>query len=160
MPFHIRMSRFTLLLLGLLSLPSAVASSPISVNQAWARATFPLAPTGAVYLQVENHSKRTVVLERASVPETIASEAQIHNVIKDGDMMKMREQKDGVFVPAGETLLFAPGGYHVMLLGLKSGLEAGQQFMLTLHLDSGEAFETQVTVQSVDDAGHAHEHHH
>lgn len=160
MQLHHQVIRIITLLLSALSIQCALADATLDIQQAWARATFPLAPTGAVYLQVENHSESTVVLERASVPETIASEAQIHNVIKDGDMMKMREQKDGVFVPAGETLLFAPGGYHIMLLGLKSGLEAGQQFMLTLHLDSGEAFETQVTVQPVDEAGHVHEHRH
>ena len=43
----------------------------------------------------------------------------------DGDVMKMREVEGGLSIAAGATVDLKPGGYHVMLMGLKAPLEEG-----------------------------------
>ena len=48
-----------------------------------------------------------------------------------GGMMTMREV-DRIEVPAGETVVFEPGGYHVMLLDLAEPLEVGDTVEVTL----------------------------
>lgn len=64
----------------------------------------------------------------------------------DMDMGNMTMQEvDSIDLPAGEAVVFEPGGYHVMLLGLASPLEVGDTFDLTLMFESG-ASET-VTVE-------------
>ena len=65
---------------------------------------------------------------------------------EDMDMGNMTMQEvDSIDLPAGEAVVFEPGGYHVMLLGLASPLEVGDTFDLTLLFESG-ASET-VTVE-------------
>jgi periplasmic copper chaperone A len=48
-----------------------------------------------------------------------------------GMVMKMRPIS-GVDIPAHKPVMLAPGGMHIMLIGLKSPLKAGQSFPLTL----------------------------
>lgn len=73
-------------------------------------------------------------------PTTHATVGRVHNGV-DHDatdtttggesMMTMREVAS-VAVPAGGTVAFAPGGYHVMLMGLVAPLQSGQTFEVTL----------------------------
>lgn len=56
----------------------------------------------------------------------------------DMDMGNMTMQEvDSIDLPAGEAVVFEPGGYHVMLLGLANPLEVGDTFDLTLFFESG-----------------------
>jgi copper(I)-binding protein len=64
--------------------------------------------------------------------------------------MTMRELADGLELPAGKTVSLAPGGYHVMLIGLGQPLKAGSTF--DLHLSFEKAPEQTVSVQVRDDA--------
>ena len=67
-----------------------------------------------------------------------------HNMDTDGDMdgqmgggaMVMR-QIMSLPLPAGETVELAPGGYHVMLIGLVDPLEVGDTIDVTLTMASG-----------------------
>ena len=63
-----------------------------------------------------------------------------HNMDTDGDMgggaMVMR-QIMSLPLPAGETVELAPGGYHVMLIGLVDPLEVGETIDVTLTMASG-----------------------
>ena len=67
-----------------------------------------------------------------------------HNMDMDGDMdgqmgggaMVMR-QIMSLPLPAGETVELAPGGYHVMLIGLVEPLEVGDSIDVTLTMASG-----------------------
>ena len=46
--------------------------------------------------------------------------------------MQMREVAGGLQVPAKGTVVLKPGSYHVMLIGLKNALKAGDSFPVTL----------------------------
>ena len=60
-------------------------------------------------------------------------------------MMEMRPLADGLAIPAGESVVLEPGGYHIMLIGLTGDLNAGESFTLTLTFEkAGE-----VTVEAI-----------
>ena len=46
--------------------------------------------------------------------------------------MMMQKVDGGLDIPAGQTVEFKPGGYHVMLIGLKRSLVPGDRFALQL----------------------------
>jgi len=54
-------------------------------------------------------------------------------------VMQMREVKDGLAIPAHGDVKLAPGGYHIMLTGLKHALVKGETAKLTLTFDRAGA---------------------
>jgi copper(I)-binding protein len=130
------------------------ASGEITVTDVWARESAMSAGNGAVYMTITNGGATDDEVTAASVPTSVAAMAQIHETVMATDdtgggmpgstegsmsgstmggsgMMTMQEVPS-VAVPAGETVKFEPGGYHVMLMELASPLEVGQTFELTL----------------------------
>lgn len=101
----------------------------ITIETPWARATPPGAPTGAIYLTVHNAGHSDDRLIAASTPA--AKKAELHTHIMDGNIVKMREVA-AIPVPAGKDVRLAPGGYHVMLMGLRHPLKRGDKVQLTL----------------------------
>jgi copper(I)-binding protein len=57
-------------------------------------------------------------------------------------------RQDYVEVPAGADLSFAPGGYHVMLMGLKQELKPGDSFPLMLTFEKAGQVTLQVAVKT------------
>jgi copper(I)-binding protein len=64
----------------------------------------------------------------------------------DGEMAMTMQQVPSVEVPAGGTVVFEPGGFHVMLLELPDPLETGEEFDVTLTLDDDTEVVVPVTV--------------
>ena len=64
----------------------------------------------------------------------VAGMVEIHSMSMQNGVMKMF-QVDGIDVPAGKTVKLAPGGYHVMLMGLKQQMKAGDKVALDLLLE-------------------------
>jgi copper(I)-binding protein len=68
----------------------------------------------------------------ASAPKSVTKKAQLHRTMMgSGDLMSMAPVK-AIAVPAWGTVKLKPGGYHIMLIGLRKPLEAGASFPLTL----------------------------
>lgn len=131
------MSRFIAALIVVAGLLQT-ANAAMVIEDAKARATFAMAATGAVYLTLNNQNKTDDKLVAASVPETVAKSVEIHTVVMQDGMMKMRELPDGIAVKASEKAVLKPGGFHIMLMGLKSPLNAGESISLTLHFESSK----------------------
>ena len=64
-------------------------------------------------------------------------------------VMQMREVADGLNVPAGGSVTLKPGSYHVMLIGLKRPLTAGETFPLTLSFAKAGNISVTVPVQAM-----------
>ncbi|HCB16107.1 MAG: copper chaperone PCu(A)C [Alteromonas oceani] len=148
------------LALGLqLALPvGAKMEHGVMVHNANARATFAMATTAAVYLTLMNHGDTAFTLTGVSVPADIASEAQIHTTVMEGDMMRMRQVTDGIDVAPDNMVEFKPGGYHVMLMGLVNPLTKGNKFNLTLHFADQQSKTVEVTVGEQGKQGGHHHH--
>lgn len=123
------------------------AKGKVTVENAWARATFALAKTGAVYLSIDNQSENNLMLLSVSVDSTVASDAQLHETLMEEEMMQMREATDGFEIPSGSTLEFSPGGKHIMLMGLEKPLITGEQFVLSLRFENNKVIRVPVEVK-------------
>ena len=128
----------------------------IHIQSPWARALPPTSPNGAVYLTLTNHGSHPDKLLSASAD--VAERVEVHSHILEDGMMKMR-RVESVILPPHEDVLFAPGGQHIMLMGLKQPLAAGDRFGLLLEFDQAEQTSVEVVVQLVDAEGAGTTHH-
>lgn len=139
----------------LLALP-VWASDAVKI-EGWARASAGKARNGVVYLTIYNHTG--VINHLLSVQTKIANRAAIHNHIMENGIMRMRQVKS-VSIAKNSTLVMKPGGFHVMLIGLKRPLIEGEKFSLNLNFsDSGYAM-VSVIVMSVGAQSRHSEHKH
>lgn len=79
------------------------------------------------------------------VETEIADTAEIHSVTMDEGVMRMRPV-DSVAVPAAGEAVLEPGGYHIMLIGLRRALAEGDSVGLRLQLRSGEVIDVTAPV--------------
>lgn len=107
------------------------------LSGAWVRETAAGVAVSAGYGRIENKSGEEVRL--ISVETPLAGRTEIHNVVHDGGVMRMRELPDGLPIPAGGSVELKPGGYHLMLLQLKEPLRAGTGVPVALRFDNGES---------------------
>jgi len=107
----------------------ALADDSIKVSEVWARATPASAKAGAIYLTASNSGTAADRLVSASTPA--ADKTELHETVMDNGVMKMRPVKS-LPIAAGKSLVLKPGGYHVMLTGLKAPLKEGDSVPLTL----------------------------
>ena len=144
----IRFSVAAALMLSFAGIAHAQAPS-ITIENGWARATSPAAHAGGAFLIIVDHGAPDRLVS-ASTP--VAGMAQVHETVKAGDVMQMREVA-GIDVTADKPVTFAPGGYHVMLMELKQPLVQGQSFPLTLHFAKAGDVTTTITIQGPGAAG-------
>lgn len=147
---------FLLAAILLAALPRpAPAESSVSVEQPWARPTAPRQTTGAAYMRLLSPAGDRLV--GASSP--VAVRAEVHEMRMDGEVMRMREVSV-LELPPGQAVALAPGGLHVMLIGLRERLAVGQHFPLQLRFEQGGAVEVEVSVgvpeRGAPPAGHRH----
>ena len=90
-------------------------------------------PVTGGYLVIVNHGSQADRLVAAQAD--FAKRIEIHEMAIDGDVMKMRELEDGLEIPAGEAVTLMPGGYHIMFMGLKEALTAGETRSMSLEFE-------------------------
>ncbi len=121
----------------------------ITLDDAWSRATMTPAQAGAIYVTITDHGAPDRLIG-ASTP--VAGKAEIHESIRDGNVMKMHPVAALTVAPKAPTSL-SPGGYHIMLTELKKPLAAGQTFPLTLTFEKAGAVQTTVMVTAAGASG-------
>lgn len=144
-------------LAALLSGHVQAAEQQVQISEPIARAMPAVAPTSAVFLTVHNTGTRDRVLVGAS--SSAARQVELHTHSMQDGVMAMRRVPQ-VELPAGGTVVFQPGGLHIMLIGLNHALEDGKQIDLTLEFADGESLSLQVPVGQPGMGGQGHEHHH
>jgi copper(I)-binding protein len=131
----------------LFAAPAWADSSGIKVDQVWARATPGNAKSAAIYLTVTNTGTTPDTLEGvASTPA--AEHADLHEMKMSNNVMEMRPVKSLAIDP-GKSLVLQPGGYHIMLTGLKAPLKEGQTVPLTLKFDHAGTQQVTASVAKV-----------
>lgn len=113
----------------------------VSVTDAWANSTPVGATVAAVYVQLLASDTDTLL----SATTTVADRIEMHTSSEENGMMKMRPLST-VELEAGKPFVFAPGGAHFMLLGLRQPLVPGMRFPMTLQLKNAGAVAVQVEV--------------
>ncbi|MEA1051311.1 copper chaperone PCu(A)C [Lamprobacter modestohalophilus] len=129
----------------------------ISIEDAYVRAVPPGQPNSAAFMTLTNAGEQARALIAAESDAAEVLELHTHRM-EDG-MMQMR-QIEQIELPAGETVALAPGGLHVMLIGLTKALAPGDQVELTLGFDGGDSQTLSLPVKRIDpSAMPAHKHH-
>ena len=67
-----------------------------------------------------------------SVSSEAASRIELHTMLNEDGVLKMRRLPDGLTVAAGETATLGSGGPHLMVFGLRDDLVAGDEITLQI----------------------------
>src|SRR2546423_1416543 len=130
-----------------------VKADYLVITQAWSRATPGGAKIGGGYLTIENKGSTPDRLLGASAD--IADRVQIHEMSMNNGVMTMRPLDKGLAIEPGKTVKLAPGGYHLMLLDLKSPLKQGDKLPVTLEFEKAGKVKLSLDVQGVGAQGPA-----
>ena len=144
-------------LLAAMLVSASVYAGDIQVEGAWARATAPGQDTAMVDLSITSAKDAALVGFSSPACKT----AQIHSMTHENGMMKMREVPS-IALPANHRVGLGEDGYHLMLIGLKAPLNAGDALPLTLNVkEAGKVVKVEVKaeVRPMTDTGHEHMHH-
>jgi copper(I)-binding protein len=142
--------RFTAAFLALLPV-AAFAADPaptIEITHVWARASAGASGNGAAYVTL--HNTGTTADQLVAVSTDAAGKAEVHLSKMENGISSMAPVPS-LEVAAGATVEMKPGSYHIMLLGLKAPLVAGQTIPLTLTFAHGG---TVPTTAKIEPAGH------
>ena len=120
----------------------------VEVKDAWIRGTVPAQKATGAFMDITAKNNARLI----SVESKIAASTEIHNMTMNNGVMKMFPV-DGVDVPAGKTVKLAPGGYHVMFIGLKEQMKPGDRVPLKLNFELAdkkrESVELSVEVRDI-----------
>ncbi len=142
----------TAFVLAACTLGMAPAWADVHVTDPWARATVPGQPASGVFMQLKSDTDARLLAAESQAAQNV----EIHEMAMQNDVMRMRQIQD-LALPAGETVTLAPGGYHIMLLGLAQQLKEGEHISVTLVFEQDGKRETQtlsVPVRALTHGGH------
>jgi copper(I)-binding protein len=138
------------ILASLLAAPARaqeVKAGDLVITQAWSRATPGGAKVAGGYLTIENKGSAPDRLIGGSAD--VADKVQVHEMATSNGVMTMRPLDKGLAIEPGKTAKLAPGGYHLMLLGLKSPLKQGEKVPVTLEFEKAGKVKLSLDVQGV-----------
>jgi copper(I)-binding protein len=122
--------------------PAALGATAIQVLKPWSRPAV-AATNGVGYMVLANHGRAADTLEKVESP--IAARVEIHASSMAGGVMSMAKA-DRVAIPAGGQVVFGPGAYHLMFIGLTRTLKAGDAAPATLSFASGAKIQVRFAV--------------
>ena len=124
-----------------------VTVGSLKISAPWARATPKGASVGGGYMKITNTGTTADRLVGGSTG--IANQFEIHEMSMDNGVMKMRPVANGLEIEPGQTVTLAPGGYHVMLMGLKDQLKQGDHFKATLEFAKAGKVDVDFMVEGI-----------
>lgn len=124
-----------------------VKAGDLVITQAWSRATPGGAKIGGGYLTIENKGSAPDRLIGGSAD--VASSVQVHEMAVNNGVMTMRALDKGLVIEPGKTVKLAPGGYHLMLMDLKSPLKQGDKLPITLEFEKAGKVKLSLDVQGI-----------
>ena len=134
---------------------AAVFGADVEIDGAYARASIPNVPNSAAFFVIKNNSDKDIAITSAN--SDIAEKNELHTHIKENEMMKMMKIEKLV-VPAKSSLELKSGGDHVMLMGLKKELKAGDEISLELSFSDGDKKSIKVPVKDLASTIHKMQH--
>lgn len=129
-------------------LPALADPAAIAVGDGWVRATPPGVRTAAAFLTLHNRSNTALELLGVSCETTVAARCEIHRSTQGSTGMRM-EKVERLPVAAGETLRFAPGGLHIMLVDIAAPLAPGMQVELVFTFSGQSRYHARLPVKPV-----------
>lgn len=133
-----------------------VNEGQVKVDDPWVRATVPeQTSTGAFMLLTAQSDSKLV-----SAASPVAEHVELHKMTMENDIMKMRQISE-LALAAAKPVALKPGGYHIMLLGLKKQISEGNAIPITLIFEDKDGNRTQMQIQATARSLHGgHSKHH
>ena len=122
---------------ALLPIAGAWAGAPsgVSIDGAWMRVLTAQVPAGG-YFTLRNGGSTPLTLTGARSPD--CGMVMLHKSSDIGGMDNMQDVGN-LAVPAGGTLTFAPGGYHLMCMSPSTKMSPGGIAPITLEFGNGQS---------------------
>lgn len=149
---------------SLLAAAAALAARPaaahsytagdIRIGHPWTRAAGANG-NGAGFMRLTNGGAQPDRLLSAASP--IARTVELHTMVRDGEVMRMRPVQDIPIAP-GQTVELRPGGFHVMLIGLNAPMQQGGRVPLTLRFERGGEVQVELAVEAAGARAGGHQH--
>src|SRR5713226_5938462 len=124
-----------------------VKAGDLVITQAWSRATPGGAKIAGGYLTIENKGAAPDRLIGGA--GDVAGKIELHEMSMNNGVMTMRPLDKGLAIEPGKTVKLAPGGYHLMMLDLKSPLKQGDKVPVTLEFEKAGKVKLSLDVQGV-----------
>src|SRR5882762_10077482 len=136
-----------------------IKAGDLVISQAWSRATPSGAKIAGGFLTIENKGAAPDRLLGGS--GDIAGKVEVHEMAMNNGVMTMRPLDKGLVIDPGKTVKLAPGGFHLMIMDLKSPFKQGEKVPVTLQFEKAGKVTLSLDVQGVgaqapagaDDAG-------
>jgi copper(I)-binding protein len=138
---------FVFLLSGGAALGEDYRAGTIEIGNPWTRATPKGSTVAGAYMTISNKGTEADRLVGGSSP--VAGRFEVHSMTMEQGVAKMRPVEGGLELKPGEKLELKPGGFHVMLTGLKQPLEKGQKIKGTLEFEKAGKVEIEYTVEAL-----------
>lgn len=139
---------------------SAPSTRTMDIQNGWVRAVPPVSKNSAAYFTLTNRTGKADTL--LNISSTVAKDVSLHRTVKKQGASRMLSVSHVALKP-GETLTLEPGGYHVMLMGLKQPLKEGAAVTIELLFQHAGKVSTTMPVRkgldSNTSSGHHHHHH-
>lgn len=126
----------------------------LAISGAFSRAMLPNAEVAGGYLTIVNGGGDNDVLVGAT--SEAAETIQLHQMKMEGDVMKMSAVPDGVAIGAGETVVLAPGGLHLMFMGIGKPFKEGECVEVALSFERAGEVPVTLSIGGIAADGPAH----
>jgi copper(I)-binding protein len=117
----------------------------VEVRRPWTRPA-QAGMNGVGYLTLANVGAKPLKL--VAVESPAAQSVSVHQSSQAHGVMSMRAVTSGLTLPPGAKVEFAPGGYHLMLMGLKAPQALGGKTPVTLVFEGGLKVKIDLSVEA------------
>jgi periplasmic copper chaperone A len=124
-----------------------VKAGDLVITQAWSRATPGGAKIAGGYLTIEN--KGTAADRLIGGSGDVSDKIEVHEMAVNNGVMTMRPVDKGLVIEPGKIVKLAPGGYHLMMMDIKSPLKQGDKVPVTLEFEKAGKVQLSLDVQGV-----------
>jgi len=122
-------------------------AGPVSIDGAYVRESLGRAPNSGAYLTLHSTAPDRLI----AVASPAAERVELHTHMMGSDNVMRMRPVDGIDVAPGAPTLLQPGGFHIMLLGVRAPLVAGATIPLTLTFEKAGSVTFDVPVRSIGD---------
>ncbi|MBL4570075.1 MAG: copper chaperone PCu(A)C [Alcanivorax sp.] len=127
---------FKFLLVGAVLAFAMPAHAELTFAEPWLRAVPPVSPTMAGYVTLDNSGDEAVTITGVSTPA--AGHTMLHDMESVDDGSRRMVHLHHLEIPAGESVVLAPGGKHLMLMKLAEVPAPGDTVEICFHLKGGQ----------------------
>lgn len=130
----------------------AARAEALNIEQPWAAPTPSGVDVSAGYLVINNPTANGDRLLGATSAR--ADRVEVHEMTMNGAVMQMR-RVENLTIAAGQSVILAPGGMHLMFYGVAEPFAEGQSIPVQLTFEKAGAIDVTLPVRRTGPEGHS-----